>query len=162
MQTRKISSKLTLILYTILEVFVCLSAVAITTTSNQTLSTQAAENTKSVTVKGVTFTKPVGLETNLYCVITFYGANGSFTEIIKSNDTAGGNALSTTGAGKLEVTVPMYCSVSGLSNPIQNGSTYYVDVNGVTEINITVTFNDQGYFGGNTLGGSTQSGNTAV
>ena len=151
MQTRKISSKLTLILYTILAVFVCLSAVAITTTSNQSMTTQAADSTTSVTVKGVTFTKPVGLETNLYCVITFYGASGSFTEIIKSNDTAGGNALSTTSAGKVEITVPMYCSVSNLTGATQNGSTYYLDVASGTSISLTVTFNDQGYFGGNTL-----------
>lgn len=148
MQTRKISSKLTLILYSILAVFVCLSAVAITTTSNQSMTTQAKANTLSVSFSGF---NDVGVKP--YCVVTFYktGSTGvdSFTKIFQTSDTT----LSISGGvtGKLEVTVPMYCSVSGLSNPIQNGSTYYVDVNGVTEINITVAFNDQGYFGGNTL-----------
>ena len=152
MQTRKISSKLTLILYTILAVFVCLSVVAITTTSNQSMTTQAAENTESKIVQYVNFIKPAGLDTNLYCIVTFYGGS-PFTQIIKYSDQGSETQtpLAISGTGKLEITVPMYCFVSGLTGATQNGSTYYLDVTSNTSISFTVTFNDQGYFGGNTL-----------
>ncbi len=146
MQTRKISSKLTLILYTILAVFVCLSAVAITTTSNQSMTTQAAVN--QVTVSFSEF-NDVGVKP--YCVVTFYKTSGtvnSFSQLFKTD----GNFNLGGATGKLEITVPMYCSVTGLTGATQNGSTYYIDVTSNTTLTaITVTFNDQGYFGGNTL-----------
>ena len=150
MQTRKISSKLTLILYSILAVFVCLSAVAITTTSNQSMTTQAAVN--QVTVSFSEF-NDVGVKP--YCVVTFYKTSGtvnSFSQLFKTD----GNFNLGGATGKLEITVPMYCSATfaGISadDYEQNGSTYYIDVTSNTTLTaITVTFNDQGYFGGNTL-----------
>lgn len=150
MQTRKISSKLTLILYSILAVFVCLSAVAITTTSNQSMTTQAKANTLSVSFSGF---NDVGVKP--YCVVTFYktGTTGvdSFTKMFKTDDTT--LSISDGVTGKLEITVPMYCNVeaTGITLSDPNGSTYYADVTSNTSISITVTFNDQGYFGGNTL-----------
>ena len=147
MQTRKISSKLTLILYSILAVFVCLSAVAITTTSNQSMTTQAAVS--QVTVKFSGFNN-VGVKP--YCVVTFYNITtpaSSISQIFTSTNSTFNLGGAT---GKLEITVPMYCSVTGLTGATQNGTTYYIDVTSNTTLTaITVTFNDQGYFGGNTL-----------
>ena len=148
MQTRKISSKLTLILYSILAVFVCLSAVAITTTSNQSMTTQAAGASLSVSFKNF---NTVGVKP--YCIVTYYDTtttSNSKTQLITSDLTQGDVGGS---SGKLEITVPMYCNVeaTGITLSDPNGSTYYADVTSNTSISITVTFNDQGYFGGNTL-----------
>ena len=150
MQTRKISSKLTLILYSILAVFVCLSAVAITTTSNQSMTTQADVSSVQVSFNGF---NSVGVKP--YCVVTFYDATTSSSSKTQLITTNGNYNLGGT-TGKLEITVPMYCSATfaGISadDYEQNGSTYYIDVKSSTTLTaITVTFNDQGYFGGNTL-----------
>ena len=143
MTIKKLSSKLTMIMYAVLALFICLGSFAIITNTNA-INSQAAVSTVNVTFSSYPDTvKP-------YCIVKFYKADGTgLTSVL----TANGSFNLNSGIGKLEITVPMYCTVAGLpSDAIQNGSTYYIDVDSTTTINpITITYDDQGYFGGTVI-----------
>lgn len=138
MQMKKISLKS--MMFAILG-FVLVACLAITlplTMSSEQVAETNADYGFSVTFNGF------GDNANKFCVATLIKSDGSMsTQVLKAN----GN-VSLSGAGKLELTIPMYSKISttGLTYT-QNGSTYYFDVASSVP-NLTITFEEKGYLGG--------------
>ena len=111
-------------------------------TNDKSITSQAAVDSVSVTFAGFPDT------IQEYCVVTFFNVDGNTVNaVLTTNGTFSlGNAI-----GKLEVTVPMYTSITaGLpsSGVTKNGSTYYIDISSSTTLtNLTITYQDMGYFG---------------
>lgn len=161
MTIKKLSSKLTMIMYAVLALFICLGSFAIISNTNAINSQAAVSNVD------ITFEKCPDTVTP-FCIIKFYPSennNNWYSSVLtftnfQINSTTQvresiiNDAFSLSGTGKLEITVPMYCSITeGLpSDAIHNGSTYYVDVDSETSISaIKITYDDQGYFGGTVI-----------
>lgn len=111
--------------------------------SDKNITTQAAVDSVDVVFEGFPDT------VQEYCVVTFYNEDGNTVNAVLTTSNSSfslGNAI-----GKLEVTVPMYTSITaGLpgSGVIKNGSTYYIDISSSTTLSsITITYQDMGYFG---------------
>lgn len=96
-----------------------------------------------------------GFETNAsikpYCVVKYLASNGKFTTQIVTSS----KSVSVAIGGKVELTIPMYCSISQLNSNTTgvyvNNNTYYIDTTNATVSSVTITYADKGYFGATTI-----------
>ncbi len=114
--------------------------------TNKQLNVQATVGTVNVTFSGFPAT------TEAFCVVSFYHDSTVERLLFEPSATNPNGAVVqnlTQTAGKLEITVPMYASIEGLTanTYTPNGSTYYMDIASAPDLTIKVTYKDSGYFG---------------
>ncbi len=86
-----------------------------------------------------------------YAVVTFIGSNGAVdTHLITANGTVSPTS-GFTATGKIEVNYPMYSTINGTKEAVGTGASFasYYSTSGT--LNLTITFNDKGWFAGTTI-----------
>ena len=146
MESRKLSLKTMIALIASICLVLCFMVAMPLLTKTEKSNVSAATSSITINFSGFDATDA---SVKQFCVVKYLRSGGVFTsQIVTSSQT-----IPVASGGKVELTVPMYCSVTfnSTTGVNQNNNTYYIDTTTATVTTATITYSDKGYFGSTTI-----------